>query len=170
MSRRGNGSRNGLGARPAARPGRWSADARHLLRLLHALGSTTVRQVLWQKASEVDLTDAQSQVLFYVDQRPGCHVGDVAREFGVTMPAATHSIDRLAQKGLLARSADPGDRRVCVLELAWAGQALVRELETLQLGALEQVLTRLSVPDVRRVLRGLETLVEGGVRAATPGV
>ena len=164
MSGMGAGKRrNGTGESHARR---WSADARRLLGLLNALGTTTFRQLLRQKANELDLTFAQSQVLFYVDQHPGCHMGDVAKEFRVTMPAATHIVDRLAQKGLLGRSADPGDRRVCVLELTLAGQALVRELETRQLGALEQVLARLSAPDRQRILLGLETLVNVGAQVA----
>jgi DNA-binding MarR family transcriptional regulator len=145
-------------------PTSWSADAQHLLRLLQSLGSTIFRRFLWQKANELDLTFAQSQALFYVDQHPDCHMGDVAKEFRVTMPAATHIVDRLAQKGLLGRNADPADRRVCVLELTLAGHALVREIETLQLGALEQVLARLSAQDRRRILRGMETLVDVGAQ------
>ena len=166
MTRQGAGRRNGAREGLAQQPTPWSADAQHLLCLLHSLGSTTFRRFLWQKANELDLTFAQSQVLFYVDQHPGCHMGDVAKEFRVTMPAATHIVDRLAQKGLLGRSADPGDRRVCVLELTLAGQTLVRGLETLQLGALEQVLARLSAPDRQRILLGLETLVDVGAHVA----
>lgn len=109
---------------------------------------------------------AQSQVLFYVEQHPGCHVGEVARIFGVTLPAVTHIVDRLAQKGLVGRAADPDDRRVCVLRLTGAGQALVREIEALQLGALERVLGRLSPPERRSVLGGLKTLVDAGAPLA----
>ena len=50
----------------ASRSGHRSAEAQRLLDLLNALGSTTFRQLLWQRASELDLTYAQSQVLFYV--------------------------------------------------------------------------------------------------------
>lgn len=155
--------RNGAGK---SRGRRWSPDARRLLGLLNALGSTTFRQLLWQKANELVLTFAQSQVLFYVEQRPGCHMGDVAKTFGVTLPAATHIVDRLEQKGLVSRGVDPGDRRVCVLELSAAGQGLVGELEALQLGALEPVLDRLSAPDRRRVLGALEVLVDASEEVA----
>jgi DNA-binding MarR family transcriptional regulator len=158
---------NGGGrARLARRARGCSPGASRLRDLLNALGTTMFRQLLWETASELDLTFAQSQVLFYVDQHPGCHMGDVAKAFGVTLPAVTHIVDRLAQKRFLARGADPADRRVCVLALTPAGQALVRELETLQLGALEHVLARLAPTDRQRIIAGLEALVAAADGAA----
>ena len=71
------------------------SEAQRLLDLLNALGSTTFRQLVWQRASELDLTYAQSQSLSYVHDHPGCHMGDVAKAFGVTLPAVTHIVDRL---------------------------------------------------------------------------
>lgn len=142
-----------------------ASDARRLLELLHALGSTTFRRFLWQKAAELELTYAQSQVLFYVGQHPGCHMGEVAKAFGVTLPAITQIVDRLEQKKFLARGTDPADRRVYTLELTNEGKALVGELETLQIGDLERVLSRMSPRDRRRVIKGLEALVQAAAQA-----
>ena len=93
-------------------------DTERLLELLNALGSTTFRQLLWQKSSALDLTYAQSQVLFYVGDHPGCRMGDVGKAFGVTLPAVTHIVDRLEQKQFVQRAADPADRRAYYNELA----------------------------------------------------
>src|SRR5512134_561670 len=120
------------------------AEAQRLLDLLNALGSTTFRQLLWQRASELDLTYAQSQVLFHVADHAACHMGDVAKAFGVTMPAGTHIVDRLEQKNLVVRGDHPGDRRVYLLEVTPQGRALVDELHAMQLRGVEQVLTRMS--------------------------
>src|ERR671918_962197 len=106
------------------RPTGLAAEAQRLLDLLNALGSTTFRQLLWQRASELDLTYAQSQVLFHVADNAGCHMGDVAKAFGVTLPAVTHIVDRLEEKQFLTRADDPADRRVYILELTRAGRAL----------------------------------------------
>src|SRR5512144_896026 len=111
-----------------ARNGPMPAEAQRLLDLLNALGSTTFRQLLWQRASELDLTYAQSQVLFHVADHAACHMGDVAKAFGVTMPAVTHIVDRLEQKNLVVRGDHPGDRRVYLLEVTPQGRALVDEL------------------------------------------
>jgi|SRR5712692_4457491 len=143
-----------------------SAEAQRLLDLLNALGSTTFRQLLWQRASELDLTYAQSQVLYYVGDHPGCHMGDVAKAFGVTLPAVTHIIDRLEQKQFALRGDHPGDRRVYLLELTREGKALVQELRTLQKRGVEEVLARMSTEDRHRVIKGLEALVDAATEAA----
>ncbi|PYN22309.1 MAG: hypothetical protein DMD99_17255 [Candidatus Rokuibacteriota bacterium] len=104
-----------------ARPKRsTTSDARQTLELLNSLGGTIFRQLLWQKASDLDLTYAQSQVLFRLAEHPGSHMGDVAKAFGVTLPAVTHIVDRLEEKGLVARGDHPADRRVYVLDLTRA--------------------------------------------------
>jgi len=143
-----------------------TADAQRLLDLLNALGSTTFRQLLWQKASEIDLTYAQSQVLFHVAEPPDCHMGEVAKAFGVTLPAVTHIVDRLEQKNLLTRADHPTDRRVYVLDLTRPGQALVDELQVIRLSAMEEVLAGMTVPDRRRVISALETLVDAATRVS----
>jgi DNA-binding MarR family transcriptional regulator len=149
-----------------SRARRRSAEAQRLLDLLNALGSTTFRQLLWQRASELDLTYAQSQVLFHVADNAGCHMGDVAKAFGVTLPAVTHIVDRLEEKQFLSRADDPGDRRVYILELTRAGRTLVQELHGLQMRGVERVLRRMSGDDRQRVLKGLEALVDAAAEAA----
>jgi DNA-binding MarR family transcriptional regulator len=144
------------------------AEAQRLLDLLNALGSTTFRQLLWQRASELDLTYAQSQVLFHVADHPGCHMGDVAKAFGVTLPAVTHIVDRLEEKQFLARTDHPADRRVYVLELTRAGRTLVDELHGLQMRGVEAVLRRMAAEDRQRVIKGLEALVDAAAEASRP--
>ena len=147
---------------------RRSAEAQRLLDLLNALGSTTFRQLVWQRASELDLTYAQSQVLFYVNEHASCHMGDVAKAFGVTLPAVTHIIDRLEQKQFVVRGDDPADRRVYVLELTPQGKALAQEMHSLQMQSLERVLARMSADNRQRVVRGLEALVDAAMEVAKP--
>ena len=137
-----------------------SRDSERLLDLLNSLGSTTFRQLLWQKSSALDLTYAQSQVLFYVGDHPGCHMGDVAKAFAVTLPAVTHIVDRLEQKQLLERADHPGDRRVYVLELTRKGAKLAQDLQTVRIRGLERVVTRMSTDDRQQVIKGLEALVD----------
>jgi DNA-binding MarR family transcriptional regulator len=144
----------------------WTAQAEQLLDLLNALGNTIFRQFLWQRAAELDLTYAQGQVLFHVAAHPGCRMGDVGKAFAVTLPAVTHLVDRLEQKGFITRADDPGDRRAYVLEVTRAGGALVDELNAMRLRGLESVLVRMSADDRARVVRGLEALVEAAVKVA----
>src|SRR5437899_7370844 len=137
-----------------------TTEAQQMLELLNSLGGTIFRQLLWQKASDLDLTYAQSQVLFRLAEHPGSHMGDVAKAFGVTLPAVTHIVDRLEEKGLVTRGDYPADRRVYVLDLTRAGKTLVDELEAIRLRGMERVLARMSADDRRRVLTGLVALVD----------
>jgi DNA-binding MarR family transcriptional regulator len=157
----GEGLRAGGPSRAVEAP--LATDADRLLRLLTTLLSSTFRQILWRKAAELDLTFSQAQILFHVARNAGCPTGDVARAFSITLPAATQLVDRLEQKGFVARGADPADRRVSTLALTAAGESLVAELQRLQREALEAVLGRMSPPDRDRVIEGLEAFV----RAAT---
>lgn len=143
-----------------------SHDAERLLDLLNSLGSTTFRQLLWQKSSPLDLTYAQSQVLFYVGDHPRCHMGEVAKAFAVTMPAVTHIVDRLQQKKLMDRADDPADRRVYVLELTRKGARLAQELQTVRIRGLQRVVTRMSGEDRQQVIKGLEALVDAAHAAS----
>ncbi len=64
----------------------------------------------------------------------------------------------------------PADRRVSILELTAEGQALVQELERVQVEALDPVLQRLSARDRNRLIKGLEKFVEavtGGPQEAS---
>lgn len=142
---------------------RYAAEAARVLDLLNALGGTIFRQLVWQKSA--DLTYAQTQVLFYVAEHPGCHMGDVAKAFSVTLPNVTHIVDRLEQRELMVRGDHPADRRIYVLDLTRPGKALAEELQALRLRGLEHVLARMSADDRRRVVVGLEALVDAAVHA-----
>jgi DNA-binding MarR family transcriptional regulator len=137
-----------------------SPEAQRLLELLKTLFGSTFRQILWRNAAELELTYAQAQVLFYVAQHPGCHMGQVAKTFNVTLSAITQIVDRLVQKRFLTRVSNPSDRRVSILELTTEGKTLVQELEKLQVEVLEPVLQRLSARDRDHLIKGLEKFVE----------
>src|SRR5437867_10839843 len=139
---------------------RATAEAERVQDLLNSLGSTTCRQLRWQRASELDLTYAQAQVLFYVAEHPGAHMGDVAKAFGVTLPAVTHIVDRLEQKAFLVRGDHPADRRIYMLDLTRAGKTLVEERQAMRLRGIEGVLARMSFHDRPRAAAGLEALVD----------
>jgi DNA-binding MarR family transcriptional regulator len=138
-------------------------DTERLLELLNSLGSTTFRQLLWQKSSALDLTYAQSQVLFYVGDHPGCRMGEVGKAFAVTLPAVTHIVDRLEQKQFVQRTADPADRRAYVLELTRRGADLAAELLAVRMRGLERVVARLTPAQREQVIDGLQALVDAAL-------
>src|SRR5258708_21337237 len=89
-----------------------TTEAHQMLELLNSLGGTIFRQLLWQRASDLDLTYAQSQVLFRLAEHPCSHMGHVAKAFGVTPPAVTHIRERLQEKGHVIRRLHTAHRPV----------------------------------------------------------
>ncbi len=140
-------------------------DARRLLELLQALVSSALRPILWKRALDLELTDAQAQVLCYTQRHPGCPVSAVARAHAVTLPAISQVVERLAEKRLVLREEDPRDRRATRLRLTREGEALAAELEGARVTGLVAVLRRLSVDERRELIAGLDALVSA---AAAP--
>jgi DNA-binding MarR family transcriptional regulator len=136
-----------------------TSDSRHLIDLLTTLLSSTFRQILWKQALELDLTYSQAQVLFHLARNPRSLVTDVARTFGITLPAVTQVVDRLVSKKFVERTENARDRRQVLLALTKAGQALVRDLQAAQISGLSEVLQRLQPAERKEVIRGLERLV-----------
>src|SRR5262249_7287492 len=151
--------------RNGARRGQWTAQAEQLLDLLNALGSTIFRQFLWQRAAELDLTYAQDEAFVHVPAHPGARRDNAGKPPAAPLPAVTHLVDRLEQKGFVTRADDPVDRRAYVLEVTRAGATLVDELQAIRLRSLESVLARMSAGDRIRVVRGLEALGDASVDA-----
>lgn len=56
-----------------------------------------------------------------------CGISDIGDQLGVTNAAASQSVDRLVQMGLLARTEDPADRRVKQVTLTERGRDLIQQ-------------------------------------------
>lgn len=78
------------------------------------------------------LSPNDARALFALDAKAGRTMGSLAEEWGTDASYATSVVDRLENKGLAMRSAQPGDRRVKLVTLTPAGirvkQRLARDL------------------------------------------
>lgn len=70
--------------------------------------------------SSLNLSRTEIGVLRAVNERPQ-RVGDLAAAEGVTQPAITTLVNRLAARGWLARRADPADGRAVLVTATAAG-------------------------------------------------
>ncbi|GAB1640168.1 MarR family winged helix-turn-helix transcriptional regulator [Krasilnikovia sp. MM14-A1259] len=77
---------------------------------------------------------------------------------GVTQPAMTQLVTRLERDGLATRGPDPADRRVVVVTITEAGEALVEHRRARHAAALAQVLDGLATPDRAAILAALPAL------------
>lgn len=91
-------------------------------------------------------------VLRVIASVDGCRVQDIVREIGITVGAASKSVDRLEAAGLAERRANPADRRSSHLSPTAAGRRLLGEVTPTVEGSIHDRLARLSPTD-RRTLR-----------------
>lgn len=106
---------------------------------------------------DADLTLPQYRVLVFlaIRERPASHVASL---LGVTPSTVTSVVDGLVARDLVARTADPRDRRRVVLSLTDGGRTAVELGDQVVGAALDRLLARLDATDAERALVGLEVL------------
>jgi len=85
---------------------------------------------------------------------------DLARELGLSLPAASTLARELEEHGLITRSEDPADRRRTVVGLAPATEKAVRGWLASRSRPLEQALAALTEPEQEAFLKGLAALAD----------
>jgi DNA-binding MarR family transcriptional regulator len=126
----------------------------------------TIRLRLWERFG---LTLPQLRVLHQIRREPGVITGDLARALGVTVSTTSGLVGKLVDRGLVARTTAPEDRRQLPLRLTEAGAALIGDLSEVSRAFLDQVADELG-DDLPAVVAALESLATAArrVRAAEP--
>ena len=105
---------------------------------LRELDSVRLRQ--WEQSQ---LTLPQLRVLYQVRRVPGITIVHLSPSLGVTVSTTSGLVAKLVDRGLLARTTTPGDRRQAPLHLTDAGAALTGELSQPARAFLARVAERL---------------------------
>jgi DNA-binding MarR family transcriptional regulator len=56
-----------------------------------------------------------------------CGVSEIGEQMGITNAAASQTVDKLVQMGMIRRTEDPQDRRAKLLELTQTGRVLIEK-------------------------------------------
>lgn len=115
--------------------------------------------IFLQETEAQGLTPVQFAALQAVARSPGLDQRTLARTIGLDTSTTGGVVDRLEARGLLTRHANPDDRRVRLLALTDAGQALWQEAVPAMLRAQEKLLEPLSAADRKEFMRMLRALV-----------
>lgn len=107
-----------------------------------------------------DLTMQQARVLGHVAARPGITGHELGTLLAVSAPTASGLVERLVEKGLIARTDDADDRRVRRLRPTEAGLSVVRDMNSMFGRAIGVVLNRLSVDDLDLLCRGARAMLD----------
>jgi DNA-binding MarR family transcriptional regulator len=77
---------------------------------------------------ELDLTMAQLKTLFTLEYGGPVTIGQTGEKLGISLPTASHLVDRLVQGGYVERTEDPADRRRTLASATASGSELVDRL------------------------------------------
>lgn len=78
---------------------------------------------------ELDLTVAQLKTLMALKDEGSSTIGHVAEMLGITLPTASHLVDKLVHSGHVERADDPMDRRRAVARPSARGEELLNHLQ-----------------------------------------
>jgi DNA-binding MarR family transcriptional regulator len=109
------------------------------------------------------LTPSQTSALATISRHDGVTPSELADLERVRRPTVTRVIDSLEEAGLVTRTADQADRRVCRVAATAAGTALLEELRSRKTAYLARRLATLSPDELQTLARAavlLERLLE----------
>jgi len=138
---------------------------RLLWRIEHGLQSRSK-----QMENAIGITGPQRLVLRIVDQFPGLSAGELANIMRVHPSTVTGIVQRLVDKGLLARDGDRADRRRIHLRVRPDAKAFTRRSPTTIEAAVAQALARVPaahVSQTRSVLTAVACALESGAIGQT---
>ena len=138
-----------LPAQPIARPRATevAAGLEHLITLLR-----------WLSPPGLSMTAATT--LGTLERSGPCRLTALAVGEGVTQPAMTQLVARLAEAGLVTRSADPADGRVVHVRITAGGRAMLASRRAIRAERLSGLLARLSEADQVALAAALPAMAE----------
>jgi DNA-binding MarR family transcriptional regulator len=114
------------------------------------------------EAAGYDLTPVQYAALAAVDANPGIDQATLAGLIAYDRATITGVIDRLAQKGLLARHESSRDRRARELKITAAGRRTLRGVTPAVEAAQQTMLRGLTPKESGELLRLLQKAIAAG--------
>jgi DNA-binding MarR family transcriptional regulator len=85
-------------------------------------------------------------------------MGKVAEALDVSVASATGIVDRMEQRGLIERHAQPGDRRIVIVQPTPAGLAVFSDLDAQRRITITRILERLTDDELSSFLIGLRAM------------
>lgn len=112
----------------------------------------------------LDMSTPQLKALLLISEEEGIRMRELARRLGGSFSNATVLVDRLVDRGLVERLADPQDRRVVLVRVADEGQQLIEQLVTSWRTLSTPLLEALAPEDLTKVHEALRVLLEAARR------
>jgi DNA-binding MarR family transcriptional regulator len=120
----------------------------------------TIRRRWREVLTPWDLSPHQARALTAVSAHEGLRLSDLAERLRIAPRSATEVVDGLQERGLVARSPDPSDRRAVLLRVTDQGRRIRAEIETARIADSAERFARLPVADRRDLARILRALTD----------
>ena len=140
---------------------RFAESAEYLNRQLH-----TGRLDEWEG---LDMTIPQIRTLVLLERMGPLRMGNIAIYLDRALSATTTVMDRLVEKGLVDRVADPSDRRVVICQLSESGEQAITRFWRIGRERLQIVADLLDEEQLETVVQGFELIrwAEGEIQRTT---
>lgn len=130
--------------------------------LTHAFERFTRRFKVAEAAAAADnaLNPLDAQTLVFIDDNPGCGMGDVARYLNVAMTTMSSAIDRLVKKALVDRRRPEDNRRAVALTATDKGRQAVEDQVAGYRDACRMMLRSLDPEEQNQLIRLTEKIAD----------
>jgi DNA-binding MarR family transcriptional regulator len=134
---------------------------------LHAMPGHLIRRaqqiavaIFVEECAEYDLTPVQYAALAAIRENPGTDATRLSALIAFDRSTLGNVLERLEARKLLTRYSSPEDKRIKLLKLTAAGNALVKRAEAAVLRAQERILAPLRPEDRTKLMELLAQLVD----------
>lgn len=117
---------------------------------------------------ELDMSTPQFKALLLIREEEGIRMRELARKMGGSFSNATVLVDRLVERGLVERLAEPEDRRVVLVRVSDEGRFLIEQLVTSWRAISPSILETLSTEDLNTVHDALRILLKAAQQDHKP--
>ena len=117
---------------------------------------------------ESELSASQVNILMRLHFGGKCDVSDIGASMGVSKAAASQTVERLVQRGLLERVEDPADRRFKQITLTARAEALVERSFEARYRWMDELSRALSPKQQQEIAAALKALTEAAQITTTP--
>jgi DNA-binding MarR family transcriptional regulator len=132
-----------------------------------AAARTVANFLLWSSrtlrrlAADTGLSFVQLLLIRILEARGPMRMGAASDDLALSDTVMTGVVDRLEERGLVVRTADPSDRRAIRIGLTTAGRRLARSTLEPYERALEEIFAGMDIEAVNRFAESFERLAKG---------
>jgi DNA-binding MarR family transcriptional regulator len=128
-----------------------------LMRLVERPSPVEMGEIARRGLADVQVSPGHIQVLIALTRGPRS-VGQLAEELGVSPPAATQLVDRLAEHGMVHRHNDPADRRVVLVDFVEGMREVASSIVEDRRRPLQAAMSKLTDREALAFFKGLKLL------------